>query len=580
MSSPPSEGTRVTLPPRESAATSTEVSSHPAPAPDATTSTTTTAAEPEEDLLRDVLDELDKERSKRAQAEADFRHMAQEREVLEQQLLEERQKNQRQQQQQQQAQKQQSTEQAISRQAFIAMEAQVKGYQQLVDALTLGKPAIAAAAQQSAILSSSRTMPSSYRPKTLPLHVVRLLEVLPWAPAAQEHVFGRETIYEWQVYDSREAKWHSHLRHFPNRLKQLPISKPRPEPEVEAEGDRSLLNFLAGGDKAAWQTPSKHGVLTDTKLSQILKIEAGYPLPQDGGRWEWVGGWRIEKRVKDTKTHAATAGSAVEKKRVDCDDDGWSYGIQVEDFVDLPTELVWDNPGSDMSRKIRRRQWSRQRVLVDYPFCSERTKHYLKLLAENARLTITATKISDQLVETKTKLTETEEALMELKSTKQAEVALATTSTHSTSNDDLIKTSSSSPTASAGGGGPPGKRIQEFLQKNDQVKEIGSKISQWVARKTSEDFVSNDSLDELGPDGIPARQRSGSDQATLSSTGSVDSGHNPNTFNWRKVGRGGLIEKLAGKKNVGRSGSLGEDRFAEGEEDLSLKEESAHSGKW
>ena len=184
------------------------------------------------------------------------------------------------------------------------------------------------------------------------------------------------------------------------------------------------------------------------------------------------------------------------------------------------------------------------------------------------------------LVETKTKLTETEEALMELKSTKQAEVALATTSTHSTSNDDLIKTSSSSPTASAGGGGPPGKRIQEFLQKNDQVKEIGSKISQWVARKTSEDFVSNDSLDELGPDGIPARQRSGSDQATLSSTGSVDSGHNPNTFNWRKVGRGGLIEKLAGKKNVGRSGSLGEDRFAEGEEDLSLKEESAHSGKW
>lgn len=516
-------------------------------------------AEAEEDLLRDVLDELDKERSKRAEVEADLRHLAEEREALQKQIEEERRKHEK---------AKPKEEEIVSRHAFIAMESEVKGFKQLVDALTLGKPAIAAAAKAtaSAQQQSSSRLTSKRPPATLPLHVVRLLEVIPWDPRAQEHIFGMESIYEWQIYDStrggEKQKWHSNIRHFPNRLKNLPITKPRPEDQSDNE-DRSLLNFLAGGgDKAAsLQSPSKHGVLTDMKLSQILKIEVGYPLPQDGGRWEWVGGWRIDKRVKELNHVAANP----DKRTVDCDDDGWSYGKEVQDFELLPTELIWDNPGDGYERKIRRRKWSRQRVLVDYPYASERTKQYLKLLAENARLTVTSTKISDQLVETKTKLTEMEEAMMQLKAEKTVEMAKLAEELKQ--QDDISKTTGSS-------GQATGKRIQDFLQKKEQVKEIGSKISQWVGRKSSEDFTSSDSLDDLHNDAAAGPK---SIDHSMSNSGSLQGSESGiNSFNWRKVGRGGLIEKLAGKKYT-RSDSLKQDEgsLVLEEEETSLKDEAS-----
>lgn len=493
------------------------------------------AVEPEEDLLRDVLNELDKERSKRAEVEADLRMMAEEKDAI-QMRLEEVQKAAA-------VAKPKHEERALSRHAFRAMEAQVRGFQELVDALTLGKPAIAAAAKATTA-SNSRTTP---RPSTLPLHVVRLLEVLPWDPRVHEHIFGCEVIYEWQVYDLREQKWHSNLRSFPARLKTLPISKPRADEEDEPERN-SLLNFLAG--EKTTLTPSKHGVLTDVKLSQILKIEAGYPLPQDGGRWEWVGGWRVDKRVKEVNHPAAAA--AATKQTVDCDDDGWSFAKDVQDFELLPTELVWDNPGSANERHVRRRKWSRQRVLVHYPFASERTKQYLKLLAENARLTITTNKIQDQLVATKMKLTESEESMMHA-------VENATESTRF--NDELKQQEELSKAAGGSSQSLPAKKIQEFLQKNDQVKEIGSKINEWVARKSSEDLTSNGSLEDLAARETAAVPGHGG-SASIGSTGSL--AREDSSFDWRKVGRGALIEKLAGKRIAHRSSSLGNEDEGKG----------------
>lgn len=556
------EATVVALPPTTASASAPQPQPRPEeqqqqqqsqPAPD--------AAGAEEDLLRDVLDELDKERSKRAQVEADLRMLGEEREALQRQLEEERRKNQN---------AKPKEEDIVSRHAFVAMEAQVKGFKQLVDALTIGKPAIAAAAKA----TSTQNSRIRQRPSTLPLHVVRLLEVLPWDPRTHEHIFGLEVIYEWQIFDVREQKWHSNIRHFPNRLKNLPIMKPKPEDQDDATEDRSLLNFLAGGGEkaASLQSPSKHGVLTDLKLLQILKIEVGYPLPQDGGRWEWVGGWRVDKRVKEVN-HVA----AADKRTVDCDDDGWSYGKELQDFELLPTELIWDNPGEGYERRIRRRKWSRQRVLVDYPFASERTKQYLKLLAENARLTITSTKISDQLVETKTRLTEMEEAMMQLKAEKTVEVAKLT---------EELKHQEEGKTVSTPPGNAPGKRISEFLQKKDQVKEIGSKISQWVVRKTSEDHTTG-SLEDLTSDAAAGSKVSitvnnNNKNNTMSSSASLDgsesgstSGSGSTPFNWRKVGRGGLIEKLAGKK-YNRSGSIKNDEDGQllEEEEKKLKEEA------
>uniref|UniRef100_A0A7S3LB97 Uncharacterized protein n=1 Tax=Amphora coffeiformis TaxID=265554 RepID=A0A7S3LB97_9STRA len=594
MSTGPTEGTRVALPPVASAAAPAASAPVPAPAPPP-------EPEPEEDLLRDVLDELDKERTKRAQVEADARKMAAEVKRLQTQLA---------QTQQAQQSKEQDESQIISRHAFAAMEAQVAGFQQIINALTLGKPAIAAAAkqqqqQQSQTNNIKRAHHAQGRrpPATLPLHVVRLLEVLPWDPRAAEHIFGKEVIYEWQIYDASggsahsggSGRWHSNIRHFPSRLKQLPLFKA--EGHAGGSGDHNnggLLNFLAG-EKALAAQPSKHGVLTDVRVHHVLKIEAGYPLPADGGQWEWVGGWRIEKRIKQPPTAGATV-TTTEKQTVDCDDDGWSYAASVQDLEDLPTELAWDNPGPTYERKIRRRTWSRQRVLVDYPYASERTKQYLKLLAENARLTITATKISDQLVETKTKLTETEQALMELQSTKAAEVAKFTQELQHAQEESLTKSA-----AMAGGGSlgsatssQHGKRIKVFLQKNEgPVKEIGSKISQWVAssRKTSEDFNDgggslDDALNDAAAAGPPKTEFASS--ASVGSIGSAGSltgggGSESGSFNWRKVGRGGLIEKLAGKKLPrGRSGSLNMDEeiiidvvHEEEQDGASNKEEAA-----
>ena len=52
-------------------------------------------------------------------------------------------------------------------------------------------------------------------------------------------------------------------------------------------------------------------------------------------------------------------------------------------------------------------------VVPDYPHASERSQKYLQLLAENAKLSVTANKISDQLVATKTALTKSEEEMMQ-----------------------------------------------------------------------------------------------------------------------------------------------------------------------
>ena len=109
------------------------------PEPAAPTPVAAASADDEEDLLRDVLDELDKERTKRAHVEADMRKLMEEKQALERELAQVLAK----QQQQQQAPKE---EDIVSRHAFCAMEAQVQGFKQLVDALTMGKPAIAAAA--------------------------------------------------------------------------------------------------------------------------------------------------------------------------------------------------------------------------------------------------------------------------------------------------------------------------------------------------------------------------------------------------------------------------------------------------
>jgi hypothetical protein len=673
----------------------------------------------EEGVLRDVLQELDKERTRRAELEAQIRQMQAEKLTLEQEIrqvarIQLKSSSNNAVVQAEEAEESSSLE--ISRRAFFAMEAQVQGYQQIVDALTLGKPAIAhaAAGEEKACSTSSLGLQSSSfknqsprrknhrllrhqaaasikaaassslssstiasttvlssslsstgtsslfnninldtRP-TLPLHVVRLLEVMPWDARAQVYVFGKEELLEWQVWNEREQSWSStssNIKHFPRLFQTLPIatgtkavtastnnsytdesSSSSYHTSSNGRGEqRNLLVFLAGAGEKPVHLPTKHGVLTNAGMNYILNIEAGYPLPQDGGVWEWVGGWRIEKRVTASRTgddatidttsppqqqqsgadgimpvvvsnhrhsnqdgnssnNQSNSGKKVRNK-VDCDENGWSYAADATHFQTHPTELVWDNPGGNfgheaittngivVERRIRRRKWSRQRVLVDYPHASEATKQYLKLLAENARLNMTANKVSDQLVETKLSLTETEEKLESTRTEMAQQMALlqqeirektqllqeasflpsnTTTTTLSSSSS-----SSSSHTSNA---------LQELFNKSEHGKQqLGSKFSQWIhgsssGRRNSDDgsTASNNSAEENPLHSGSAHSAASANDATAStevlaavsrpqeaaatessSTSCTGSGGSSSgVFDWRKVGPGTLLDKF------------------------------------
>ena len=201
-------------------------------------------------------------------------------------------------------------------------------------------------------------------------------------------------MYEWQVY--KNGTWCGLIQNFPKFFKTLPIVQPQPRDKMQ-EGARWPF----------FESPPKQCVLTDDDITQLIKIDDGYPLPVDGASWQWIGGWRVNTRI-------LIKNPSLTRKRIDCDEDGWSYTNNPMNFVTSPTELCWDHPDNELICRIfRRREWTRRRALVDYPFASERTQHYLALLAENSRLSMSTSKLSDQLVETKMQLTRSEDSHMQ-----------------------------------------------------------------------------------------------------------------------------------------------------------------------
>lgn len=520
----------------------------------------------EEDVLRDVLDELDRERSRRAELEVNLRNLTEKHDVLQEsyqaamaQVMEQAEMIKMLQSQAVVAAKtEQEDQKDVTRRVFLAMETQVKEFQNLIDVLTKGRPAIAAAASagetntttafQKQQRGKSKNLSKNQLTKvpSLPLYVVRLLEILPWTPHAQEHVFGREEIYEWQFYDLRDRQWICHLRGFPQSFKSLPVVGAKAGKGIIGDGakekDRGLLFFLAGG--AGPVAPLRHGVFTDEPMTYVLSIADGYPLPEDGGTWEWIGGWTIEKRISSRNGSPTSL-----KQRVDCDELGWSYAQDAEFFKVNPTEGVWDNPGeldevnkTGFLRKLRRRKWTRRRVLVDYPFASEQTKEYLKLLAENARLTVTSNKISDQLVETKTALTYNEEVLMQEKGEAAAELKRLREELQM--KTELLRAAGID-VAPQNRSGSTGNPMQELLK---HEKDIVSKFSRWV--KSNSRIGDANSPTPVG--------RSGSNEILASSltpssdpvdeTLEHDNTKQGGGFDWKKVGRASnFFDKLKGQ---------------------------------
>lgn len=394
-------------------------------------SDTTNKNEGDELLIKEILSELDRERRRRAELEAKVRQLLteQKRDKASKQLRDD--------------------EMIISRKHFIALQTEMEGYRRLVEVITSrGRPAVAAAMksnlrqrimhqkqhyqQQPMPMAISTTPQPQPTPPSLPLHVIRLLEVMPWDPRANAYAFATETMYEWQFYNLKQKQWLSEFRQSPSLFRALPTEEPKPG--VNAGGSAShppkrklSLPFFVD------TMPSQSGVLTNHAITKLYDLQKGYPLPENGGSWQWVGGWRVEKRVdlsydfaqnghNGTSTTNANGNMNGSRRhpRVDCDDEGWSYAMDATHFLLNPTETCWDHAGTttegnNVLRLIRRRKWTRQRSLIDYPYASESTRCFLGLMAQRKTATMAANKISEQLVETKVSLTEAESAVMQCK---------------------------------------------------------------------------------------------------------------------------------------------------------------------
>jgi hypothetical protein len=610
----------------------------------------------DEGVLRDILSELDRERTRRAELEAQIRVLTDvlkgqdtsaaaaatgntvtSEEISSSEPSSDCRPN--------QEEEEVATESEVSaaRHRVLALEVQVNGLQRLVNALTAGKPALAnasTAASSEALTSLSASAPdpaaaSLTRPTMLPLHTLRLLEIIPWE--AHEHIHGADVLYEWQVMvkidphhhpsSSSSWTWQSQLRYFPTWFaKDLPVvtpegaedgkrSKGRTEQPASASHQRSsLLEFLAGagtsssagggGGSGTTEARTSKGIvgttITDENLTFLYNLEGGYPLPSEG-TWEWIGGWRVVlKKRSPLVTGAASAKSAdhhLATTHLDCDSDGWSYASEPKHFVTAP-EMVWDSPFDrrtaenggaldyhhddlglrslsttpesvvDPVRTFRRRKWIRRRILVDYPHASERTREYLKVLADTARLSVTLDKVSNQLVETKTRLTETEAELMRVKSELLMRESELQAALSNRSNNGLgIGVATSHRRDGSGGGislsGGSTAVKSAVLGSVEGLHDIlSSKASQWVhssTRKGSDDLSSslNRPADSAGSgDIIIASSRVGEENGGMSeehdgSSSSAqhrdelsDSQHN-SRFDWKKIGRGSLLERLA-----------------------------------
>jgi len=265
------------------------------------------------------------------------------------------------------------------------MKTERDAYKEILEALTQARPAFCTGSTTTKQQKKGAPyLTKQQQQQSLPIHVVRLLEVMPWDSRAQQYVFGQEHVYEWQIY-SADKKWQKELRYFPTFFKILPVVVPSPGKTVSDEAAAAKNHGYFGGANVA---PPKQCVLTDLEGKNILNIDKGYPLPEDGGGWTWVGPWRVEKNQ-------------------DTDEQGWAYSNETEIMSDRSTyygEFRVPERGKPNIAK-RRRKWTRSRTLIDYPYASKMTQEYLKLIAEKSRLNFSLDKVSGQLVETKMNLT-------------------------------------------------------------------------------------------------------------------------------------------------------------------------------
>mmetsp|Transcript_18932 Transcript_18932/g.45708 ORF Transcript_18932/g.45708 Transcript_18932/m.45708 type:complete len:693 (+) Transcript_18932:198-2276(+) len=423
----------------------------------------------EESVLAEILLELDRERHRRAEMEAKVR-------VLEEELQNSERRRKR-------TTETHTTPSSTTVRDITRVEAERDGYKQIVEALTNDRPAFSTSMKYHSITehttndttttttstgTASNTKNNRKRHgqnqndqiKQLPIHIVRLLEVMPWDPRAQSYVFGHEQVYEWQVMGSADKScWKKELYHFPTFFKSLPITLPSNGKTIQQQQQHQHQHggfMTAAGEVVV--APPKRCVLTNLDVTQLLNIDHGYPLPEDGGDWMWISNWRVEK-TNDT------------------DLDGWSYSndYQIMASSTYYNEFIQPTKGQPAVVR-RRRKWTRRRMLFNYPYASTMTQEYLKLLSQKAILDVTLDKLSCQLVDTKMGLTTIEAERFAFEERTNARIRqLEQHGIDEKNNNRMVlgMTDSGSKKASA---------ATPNTKKPDQIAaEIGSAVQQWVS---------------------------------------------------------------------------------------------------
>jgi len=325
--------------------------------------------------LYEVLDEIDRERSKQAELEKQLR-------LLRSEAI---------------------AEEEESAMALVALEVDRDCFREIVDALTETTQAVSNAFRD----SSSQH---------LPLHVVRMLEYMPHDPRAVQCTKAKDEVYECQFYKS--GKWKQFLEDLPPSIQTLPLLQLK-----SANNDDHHSSMMMDQDESEFvgQAPPKYCVLSNHSMTKRIPFDNDkiIHLPNNigGGSWEWVSGWIVDKNpvwIQEIDDKGA------QTRRNIRDAQGWCYVLEPKHFVN--PELCSDDPllldDDDDSDAVatrpllyRRRRWTRQRALRSYPYASQSTIAYLRLLAENSRLGVTRTQVSESLIDMKTKLTELEESL-------------------------------------------------------------------------------------------------------------------------------------------------------------------------
>jgi hypothetical protein len=424
-------------------------------------------------ILQDLYSQIEQERVKRIKLEEQIeiltmtRHQRHEQEKCQQQQQEQRKEEGSQSRRSSSSHLNNNNHPSKQQQQVVALQTQVNGTRQIVEALTEERPAIAAAArqQQPCTTSTSSTL--------LPLALVRLLELVPWHPDAQDKIKTRDVVYEWQCYDPRHNIWRSDLPSFPDFFHALPVVGDCDHHDDDHHGGVDHRKKKGGDGEGVVLTnfnlTQRYHALTLTDKERYSPLLL--PNPKVSGTWKWIGRWtidnqpvvsrdengtrtqnnhnptnpdtcqatnRINNRLQvirqflhlkspESSPHgssATTTTAVVDTPTIlnrkgnimMCDADGWIYGRKAAHCVLWNVhQLCWNgvedddrnnpsdacDPQSCLGRHkklvLRRRKWTRQRVLVDYPFACKATQEYLRIHADNSSLALATQELAEQL---------------------------------------------------------------------------------------------------------------------------------------------------------------------------------------